>query len=316
MRDVSPTRVEQLARFVSRSRWEDVSEPAGEQLKLRILDSLGVALGALDGEPVATVRQQVEEFSGAPLATLIGAGKSAPDRVALYNGTLVRYLDFNDSFLAPGETCHPSDNIAPVLAAAEYAKADGRTLLTALAVAYQVQNRLSEVAPVRARGFDHTTQGAYAVAAGVARALGLDEQRTANAISIAGTSLNALRVTRTGELSHWKGLAFPATAFGATHAAFLAMRGVTGPREVFEGNKGFIEAIAGPFEIDWSREDLESVRRTILKRFNAEIHSQSAIEALLELRSANGLTAADVERIELDTFQVAFDIIGGYRAEV
>jgi 2-methylcitrate dehydratase len=164
---------------------------------------------------------------------------------------------------------------------------------------------------VRAQGFDHTTQGAYAAAAGVARALGLDEQRTANAIAIAGTSLNALRVTRTGELSHWKGLAFPATAFGATHAAFLAMRGITGPREVFEGNKGFIDAIAGSFEIDWSREDLESVRRTILKRFNAEIHSQSAIEALLELRSANRLTAAEVEQIELDTFQVAFDIIGG-----
>ena len=113
---------------------------------------------------------------------------------------------------------------------------------------------------MRAKGFDHTTQGAYAVAAGVSRALGLDARRTANAIAIAGTSLNALRVTRTGELSHWKGLAYPATAFAATHAAFLAMRGVTGPREVFEGNKGFIEAIAGPFEIDWSREDLESVR--------------------------------------------------------
>jgi 2-methylcitrate dehydratase len=310
-REKSPTGVEQLAHFVSCSRWENVSRGAREQLKLRVLDSLGVALGALDGEPVAMVREQVQEFGGAPLATLIGAGKSAPDRAALYNGTLVRYLDFNDSFLAPGETCHPSDNIAPVLAAAEYAKADGCTLLTALAVAYQVQNRLSEVAPVRAKGFDHTTQGAYAAAAGVARALGLDEQRTANAIAIAGTSLNALRVTRTGELSHWKGLAYPATAFGATQAAFLAMRGVTGPREVFEGNKGFIEAIAGPFEIDWSREDLESVRRTILKKFNAEIHSQSAIEALLELRSEHGLAADDVERIELDTFQVAFDIIGG-----
>lgn len=88
----------------------------------------------------------------------------------------MRYLDFNDSYLAPGETCHPSDNLAPLLAAAEYAHADGRTLLTALAVAYQVQTRLSEVAPVRAKGFDHTTQGAYAVAAGVARALGLDEK--------------------------------------------------------------------------------------------------------------------------------------------
>jgi 2-methylcitrate dehydratase len=310
-RDRRPTRVERLARFVCRSRWEDISEPAREQLKLRVLDSLGVAFGALDGEPVAMVREQLQEFGGAPLATLIGGGRSAPDRAALYNGALVRYLDFNDSYLAPGETCHPSDNLAPVLAAAEYAHADGGTLLTALAVAYQVQNRLSEVAPVRAKGFDHTTQGAYAVAAGVARALGLDQGRTANAVAIAGTSLNALRVTRTGELSHWKGLAYPATAFAATHAAFLAMRGVTGPREVFEGNKGFIEAIAGPFEIDWQQEDLESVRHTILKRYNAEIHSQSAIEALLELRAEHGLTGAEVERIELDTFQVAFDIIGG-----
>jgi 2-methylcitrate dehydratase len=306
-----PSRVEELARFVCRSRWEQISQPAREQLRLRVLDSLGVALGALDGEPVAMVREQVREFGGAPLCTLIGAGRSAPDRAAFYNGALVRYLDFNDSYLARGETCHPSDNLAPVLAAAEYAHADGRTLLTALAVAYQVQNGLSEVAPVRAKGFDHTTQGAYAVAAGVARALGLDERRTANAIAIAGTSLNALRVTRTGELSHWKGLAYPAAAFAATHAAFLAMRGVTGPREVFEGNKGFIESIAGPFEIDWSREDLESVRRTILKRYNAEIHSQSAIEALLELRAEHGLTGAEVQRIELDTFQVAFDIIGG-----
>jgi 2-methylcitrate dehydratase len=306
-----PSRVEELARFVCQSRWEQISQPARQQLRLRVLDSLGVALGALDAEPVAMVREQVREFGGAPLCTLIGAGRGAPDRTAFYNGALVRYLDFNDSYLAPGETCHPSDNLAPVLAAAEYAHADGRTLLTALAVAYQVHNRLSEAAPVRAKGFDHTTQGAYAAAAGVARALGLDERRTANAIAIAGTSLNALRVTRTGELSHWKGLAYPAAAFGATHAAFLAMRGVTGPREVFEGNKGFIEAIAGPFEIDWAREDLESVRRTILKRYNAEIHSQSAIEALLELRAEHGLTGADVQRIELDTFQVAFDIIGG-----
>jgi 2-methylcitrate dehydratase len=306
-----PTEVEQLARFVSRSRFEHISAPALQQLKLRVLDSLGAALGALDGEPVRFVRQQVREFGGAPLATLIGAGRTAPDRAALYNGALVRYLDFNDSYLAPGETCHPSDNLAPVLAAAEYAQADGRTLLTALAVAYEVQTRLSDAAPVRARGFDHTTQGAYAVAAGVARALRLDEGRTANAIAIAGTSLNALRVTRTGALSHWKGVAYPAMAAGATQAAFLAMRGVTGPREVFEGKKGFFEAIAGPSEIDWSSQRLESVRQTILKKFNAEIHSQSAIEALLELRAEHAVDAEEIERIELETFQVAYDIIGG-----
>jgi 2-methylcitrate dehydratase len=227
------------------------------------------------------------------------------------NGALVRYLDFNDSYFAPGETCHPSDNLAPVLAAAEYAHASGRELLTALAVAYQVQCRLSDEAPVRAKGFDHTTQGAYAAAAGAAKALRLGEAETANAVAIAGTALNALRVTRTGALSQWKGLAYPFTAFGAVEAAFLAARGITGPAEVFEGNKGFIETIAGPFEIAWEHEDLERVRRTFLKRYNAEIHSQSALEALLALRETHALDAAQVERIELETFRVAYDIIGG-----
>jgi 2-methylcitrate dehydratase len=311
-RSRAPTKVEQLAEFACGARYEELSDEAREQLKVRILDSLGCALGALGADVPEMVREQVLELGGSPLATLIGLQqRTAPDRAALYNGALVRYLDFNDSFLSPGETCHPSDNLAPVLAAAEYAHADGRTLLCALAVAYQVQIRLSEQAPVRAKGFDHTTQGAYGVAAGVARALALDPRRTANAVAIAGTSLNALRVTRTGSLSHWKGLAYPALGFGATHAAFLALHGITGPSEVFEGNKGFSDAVAGPFELDWSAEDLEAVTRTILKKFNAEIHSQSAIEALLELRSEHRVDPGDVERIELDTFQVAYDIIGG-----
>jgi 2-methylcitrate dehydratase len=306
-----PTQVEELGAFVSAASFDQLSEAAREALKLRVLDSLGTAMGALGAEPVALVRTHVEDFGGAPHCSLIGGGRSAPDRAALLNGALVRYLDFNDAYLAPGETCHPSDNVAPVLAACQYARAGGRDFLAALGVAYQVQCRLSDVAPVRAHGFDHVTQGAYAVAAGVSRALGLDPARTANALAIAGTSLNALRVTRTGELSNWKGLAYPATAFGATHATFLAAHGITGPREVFEGNKGFMEAIAGPFEIDWSREDLEAVTGTILKRFNAEIHSQSAIEAMLELRAEHGIGAEDVERIELDVFDVAYDIIGG-----
>ena len=184
-------------------------------------------------------------------------------------------------------------------------------MLTALAIAYQVQCRLSDVAPVRAKGFDHTTQGAYAVAAGTARALGLDQRGVANAVAISGTAYNALRVTRTGSLSNWKGLAYPNTAFGATHAAFLAMRGVTGPMEVFEGNKGLMDAITGPFELDWSQENLETVRRTIVKKYNAEIHSQSTLEGILEMRSAHHLRAEEIERVTVDTFDVAYHIIGG-----
>jgi 2-methylcitrate dehydratase len=305
------TVVEQLAEFAVRSDVASLSRSTLLQLKIHILDALGCALGGIDGDPVRRVRQFVADFSPDGRCTLVGGGRSAPDRAALYNGALVRYLDFNDAYLAPRETCHPSDNLGAVLAAAELADADGATLLVALAVAYQVQCRLSDAAPVRDRGFDHTTHLAYSVAAGVSRALSLDTPHTSNAIAISGTALNALRVTRTGTLSHWKGIAAPFAASAATQATLLAQRGMTGPAELFEGNKGFVQSIAGPFEIDWSREGLDRVERTMIKRYDAEIHSQTAIEAALELQRNQGFAASDVEKVEVDVFDVAHRIIGG-----
>jgi len=305
------TQVEQLAAFVVRMTYEDLSEGARHQLKIRILDALGCALGAIEGPPIEMLQAQLEDFGGKPLVTLIGGGKTAPDRAAFYNSALIRYLDYNDSYIAKNETCHPSDNIGAVLAASEYAHKNGKEFLTALALAYQVQCRLSDVAPVRAKGFDHTTQGAYAVAAGVAKGLGLNQNEIANAVAMSGTAYNALRVTRTGSLSNWKGLAYPNTAFGATHAAFLAMRGVTGPLEVFEGNKGLMDAITGPFELDWTQENLEAVRRTSVKKYNAEFHSQSVLEGVLELRAARHVRPEEIESAKIDIFDVAYHIIGG-----
>lgn len=303
------TVVQDLAAFAVGAAWDDVEPAAQEALKLRVLDAFGCAFGALDAAPIRAVRTHVQDMGGAEHATLIGGGRTAPDLAAFLNGAAVRYLDFNDAFLGRGEACHPSDNLAPVLAAAEYARASGRDLLAALAVAYQVQVRLSQVAPVRGRGFDHATQGSYAAAAGVSRALGLDAERAANAIAISGTAFNSLRVTRTGQISNWKGLAYPNAAFGAVHSALLAGRGITGPPEVFEGSKGFMDAIAGRFEIDWGSERLDAVDATIIKRYNAEGHAQSALDAILALRSA-GLDAADVERIDVHVFDVAYEIIG------
>ena len=305
------TQVEQLADFIANAGLRDMSAFAVQELKIRVLDAVGCALGALSSELIRTLREQIDDFGGRDHCTLVGGGKTAPDRAAFFNCALVRYLDFNDSYLAKGETCHPSDNLGAVLAASEYANAGGRDFLIALGIAYQIQCRLSEAAPVRNRGFDHVTQGAYSVAGSVAKALQLDRSRIANAIAISGTAYNALRVTRTGRLSHWKGLAFANMACGATHASFLAMRGITGPLEVFEGNKGFMDAIAGQFEIDWSRENLEMVTRTVLKKYNAEIHSQSAIECVLELQRESGFGPEDIEHIEIDIFDVAHKIIGG-----
>ncbi len=305
------TMLEELAAFVFAADYKQLSPAARVQAKIRVLDALGCAIGALDAPVIRMIALQNDDFGGNPRCTLIGGGRTAPDRAAFYNSALVRFLDYNDSYLAKGETCHPSDNLGAVLAACEYVGGTGKDFLTSLTVAYQVQCRLSDVAPVRARGFDHTTQGAYALAAGVAKALHLDQVKTANAIAISGTAFNALRVTRTGALSNWKGLAYPNTAFGVTHVAFLAMRGITGPAEVFEGNKGFMDAISGHFSLDWSREDLDKITQTVVKRYNAEIHSQATIEGVLELKHEQHLVGSEIQSIDIETFDVAYNIIGG-----
>ena len=303
--------VEDLAQFVVQASHEELSEAAREQLRIRVLDALGCAIGALDGEPVQVLRRHVAEFGGDGPATLIGGGHAAPDRAALYNGALVRYLDFNDYYVARAETCNPSDSLAAILAAGEYAGSSGRDALTALAITYQVQCRLCDVAPVRAAGFDHTTQGSYAVAAGVSRTLRLDRAHTANALAISGAALNGLRVSRTGRLSQWKSLAGPHMASCATNMALLARGGITGPLEVFEGEKGFMDAIAGVFEIHWAGEDLERVRRTSIKKHDAEAHAQTAVEAALELRRRHRFEPGDIEAIDVDVFEVAWNIAGG-----
>src|SRR5947209_286898 len=107
------TQVEQLAAFAVRTRYEDLPEEALQQLKIRIIDALGCAIGALEGPPINMLRAQLEDFGGKPLVTLIGGGKTAPDRAALYNSALVRYLDYNDSYIAKNETCDTPQGLKP-----------------------------------------------------------------------------------------------------------------------------------------------------------------------------------------------------------
>ncbi|HEY0255219.1 MAG TPA: MmgE/PrpD family protein, partial [Kofleriaceae bacterium] len=311
MDTVIGTRAGELASWVVSRTWDDLSPTVRERLRMSVLDAIGCAIGGLQGPPVRAVRSYLDEVGGAPNATLIGGGKTSADRAALFNGAAIRYLDFNDTFAAKGESCHPSDNVAPILAAAEQSGASGRDFLVALAVAYQVQCHLSEVAPVRARGFDHTVLGMLGMACGAARARGLGVVPTSNAIAITGTAFNALRVTRTGRLSNWKGLAAPNAAFAAVHAVSLAAHGVTGPDQMFEGNKGLIETITGPFELDWSTEPLDRLLRCNIKKYNAEFHSQSAVEAALAIRQQPGFDPTSIERISVETFATGFHIIGG-----
>jgi 2-methylcitrate dehydratase len=303
------TIVGQMADFAVLPNFESLSAGVRAQLKIRMLDTLGCAIGATGTDRMLRLRQYVGDFSQYGKCSLVGGGRSSPDRAALMNGALVAHLDFNDSYLAPEETCHPSDNFGAVLAAAELANADGGTLLTALAVAYQVQCRLSDEAPARTEGVDHPALLAYSAAAGISRALSLDAPHTANAIAISGRALNPLRAARTATSSDWTRLGAPFTASIAMQATLLARRGVTGPSEIFEGSKVLMDTISGFRMIDWTNEGLDRVEATIVKRHHAHLHAQTAIEAALELQLVNDFDSDQIERVDVEIFEAAGPLV-------
>src|SRR5699024_1064818 len=88
------TEVQQLAEFIARADIQDISPEALWQLKIRVLDTLGVAIGALEAEPIIAIKGLLEDLGGTPQSTMIGGGKTSPERAAFYNSALSRYLDF------------------------------------------------------------------------------------------------------------------------------------------------------------------------------------------------------------------------------
>ncbi|MEF8812421.1 MAG: MmgE/PrpD family protein [Halovenus sp.] len=305
------TTTAELAEFVQSVSYDSLSLDVREELKKRVLDSVGIGIGAIGAEPVDTVAATVTEFGHGGPCRLWGRNEQVPPaQAAMYNTALTRYLDFMDSFLAPGETPHPSDNIASVVACGEVADASGAELLEGIGVAYEVQGELAWNAPVRERGFDHVTHTVIAAAAGSGKVLSLDREQLRNAIGIAGTAHNALRVTRTGGINEWKGIASANAARNAVYSTLLARNEMEGPANLFEGQKGWKEVISGEFDVDLDPE-CKHVFDTMTKRYVAETYAQSAVEGIIELAEREEVVHGDVEEIRLDTFAGAKLIIGG-----
>jgi 2-methylcitrate dehydratase len=306
-----PSQAEGIARFASRTSNQNLSPERRERLKVSVLDALACAINALGAPPIEACRAQAEEFGGpAGSCALIGGGRSNIVYAAFYNTVLVRYVDYMDSYLAHGGLCHPSDNTAAILAASEHADLSGEDFLTALAVAYQVESRLTAAVPFMADGVDLTTPLSFSLAAGVSTALGLDEAKTAAAIGICGDFVPLL-VARTTPISQWKGLSSSQLALGCVHGVFLASRGVTGPRYVVEGAHGLAQVLGAPIQIDWDNEKLDCFDRLALKSYNTAVPGQSSIFCILELRKAHAIDPSQVDRIEEAVFQDAYDFMGG-----
>jgi 2-methylcitrate dehydratase len=301
---------DRLADYACRLRFEDLPPAAVQEAKRRFIDSFATAVGAMDAEAYAVARRCALRVKGAPPASLLGGGQTSAEWATFVNGLLIRYLDYNDTYLSL-EPAHPSDNLAPVLAVGEVAGGNGKDLITAAVLAYEIQCRLCDAASLRKHGWDHVTYGAISSAVAACKLLRLDPTRTTHAIGLAGVCNIAMRQTRAGELSMWKGCAFANAARNGVFAALLAAEGMTGPAPIFEGELGIMKLLTGPFELAalGGKDRPFMITQTYIKFWPAEYHSQSAIDAALQLRSEIG-DLAKIASIDIDTFDAAVDIIG------
>ena len=317
---MSKSLAHQLADYACSLQFEDLSKDVVHEVKRRVIDSFGCALGAWNEEPCVIARKVASEFSARNGATIIGTKhKAPPDWAAFATGCCIRYFDYNDTYLSK-EPAHPSDNLAAVLAVAESVGASGEEAITAAAIAYEVQCRLCDAASIRARGWDHPTYGAFSTALASAKLMKLDAERTRHAINIAGVNCAAFRQARVGELSHWKGVAFANAARHGVYAALLARGGMTGPAPIFEGQMGFekelgvsLGDVASVFdkkkEAIAGKGPASMILKTSIKYWPAEYHSQSAIEAALFLRKEIG-DPAKIQSVRIESHDASVDIIG------
>ncbi|MGA9358779.1 MAG: MmgE/PrpD family protein [Mycobacterium sp.] len=303
--------MDDLGAFVVGARQADLTGRARAMLKRNVLDSIACAVGSLDGELIATLREHTEQFGGRPTTTLVGGGRASVDQSAFFNAVLVRYPDLLDTYLTVGGLCHPADNFGAILAVAEHVEASGADFLLALAIAYEIQCRFSAQVPVMARGLNHAMQLAMSVAAGSAKLLGLDAEQTANAIATSAADNVSLAGVHAEPVSHWKGISPAITGMRAVYTTMLAARGVTGPKSLFEGPQGLVQLFDQPIDFHTADRGLTAVEQTYLKQYCALIHGQVIIDAVLAIRTENNLRGDDVARVKLEVYQGAYDIAGG-----
>jgi 2-methylcitrate dehydratase PrpD len=302
-----------LAKFVTEFEYDNIPPLVLAKAKACVLDILGVCLGGSQmpwGRGVVNLARRLHAVEE---STIIAYGdRTAMEYAALANGTFGHGIE-SDEQHNPSIT-HPSCALVPAaLAVGEKEHVDGRKLLTSLLIGYELMTRIgTAVAPslFRDRGFHPTaTLGVFGSAGITSKILGFDVETTMNALSIA-----AMQACGVGECfirgGEYKRVYGGKAAHGGIMAALLAQNGITGPRTIFEGQKGFFKA----FSDKWSPGPLEGLGRNFeimkiaFKPYASCRLIHSSIDAVRTLRDKHKFASEDIAEIKVGASRVVIDL--------
>lgn len=301
---------ERLARFAAELQFDDIPHGAIHQAKLAILDCIGVSMAAATTDTGAAIKEHVRLHGGrGPADVITGPHGVSPTSAALANGTLAHALDFDDRGHATTHT------LAAALALGQARAASGRDLLTAYVAGREIRMALDAAMDFYAgrregrgpgsRGWHATgSNGSLAAAAAASRIIGLDVPGTRMALGIAasfagGLGRNFGTMTKPLHAGH--------AAESGVRAALFATDGFTADPEILEAPGGYLSAMCLPGEVEVDGVGRDLGERWDLVEPGARIKpypcctgTHAGIETALAMRANYGLTAQDIDRIEMD----------------
>ena len=308
-------------------KFKPTGKLAYETARNCLIDTLGCGLEALEYPACTKLLGPVVPGTMVPNGAKVPGTQFQLDPIqAAFNiGTMIRWLDFNDTWLA-AEWGHPSDNLGGILATADWlsrnAVATGkppltmRDVLTAMIKAHEIQGCIALENSFNRVGLDHVVLVKVASTAVVAQMLGLSREETINAVSLAWVDGQSLRTYRhapnTGSRKSWA--AGDATS-RAVRLALIARTGEMGYPSVLSAKGwGFYDVLFKGSEFKFQRPYGSYVMENVLFKisFPAEFHSQTAVECAMDIHKQlkkAGKSEADIKRITIRTHEACIRII-------
>lgn len=322
VRPAPDTELVSIADYVTRTR--NFSELAYTTARYCLMDTLGCAVLALKYSACTKLLGPIVPGTAVPVGARVPGTSFMLDPIlAAFNiGTLVRWLDFNDTWLA-AEWGHPSDNLGAILAITDYLSRKNvhegknplvmKDVLTAMIKAHEIQGVLALENGFNRLGFDHVLLVKIASTAVATQLLGGTQPQVVNALSQAWLDGAALRTYRhapnTGSRKSWA--AGDATS-RATRLAWMTMQGEMGYSSALTAKKwGFYDCIMKGQPLKFARPFGEYVMENVLFKisFPAEFHAQTAVECAIALHSQIKDRINQIEKIHLTTQESAVRII-------
>ncbi len=309
------------------TKYKVKSKDAYETARYCLMDTLGCGFEALEFPACTKMLGPIVQGTVVPDGAKVPGTQFQldPVKAAFDIGAMIRWLDFNDTWLA-AEWGHPSDNLGGILATADWlsrtAVASGKApltvndVLTGMIKAHEIQGCIALENSFNKVGLDHVVLVKVASTAVVAQMLGLTRDEIINAVSLAWVDGQSLRTYRhspnTGSRKSWA--AGDATS-RAVRLALIAKTGEMGYPSVLSAKTwGFYDVLFKGRPFTFQRPYGSYVMEHILFKisFPAEFHSQTAVEAAMTLHgqlNKLGKTAADIKKITIRTHEACIRII-------